>query len=115
MRDAITIRNNNQPTENPNKTELSAVRVRTEYARPPEDCDRITQFSQSFYFSFPLFFWGVGARGAPPQRGWGRALRPRPLPVVLVSGVLVVAWFGSLTVVSRPPPPVRAPWVRVGH
>ena len=40
--------------------------------------------------------------------GWARALRPKPLPLALRAGLLVVAWSRSLVVVSRPLPPVRA-------
>ena len=40
--------------------------------------------------------------------GGARAPRPVPLPVVLLSGPLVVSWSRSLVVISRPLPPVRA-------
>lgn len=69
---------------------------------------RNKMYSDKHLFFFPSSFFGALPFGGSRWVGWARALRPRPHPLVLVSGLLVVRAFGSLVVVSRPLPPVRA-------
>lgn len=69
---------------------------------------RNKMYSGEHIFFFPSFFFGALPFGGSRSVGWARALRPRPHPLALVSGLLVVGAFGSLVVVSRPLPPVRA-------
>lgn len=65
-------------------------------------------YSGEHIFFFSSSFFGALPFGGSRWVGWARALRPRPHPLALVSGLLVVGAFGSLVVVSRPLPPVRA-------
>ena len=65
-------------------------------------------YSGEHIFFFPSSFFGALPFGGSRWVGWARALRPRPHPLALVSGLLVVGAFGSLVVISRPLPPVRA-------
>lgn len=65
-------------------------------------------YSGEHIFFFPSFFlWWPPLLGGG-WVGWARALRPRPHPLALRAGLLVVGAFGSLVVISRPLPPVRA-------
>ena len=70
---------------------------------------RLTPINTCF-FILSLLLWGRAPSGLA-EMGGGARLRPVPLPLVLLSGVLVLGLSRSGFAFSRPLPPRRAPLV----